>query len=848
MKLAETIERVMGRVEVALAGAEVHLKEGQAALAAGEAMRARAQAHALLAKVPGSPIGLALLADACELGRLDAELALTLEELAGRVPSRADVWVRLGRVREAVDEATTDARDAYVRALTVAEGGSDARREALLALADLDLAEGDGTRAELWLERIADDAAPDVALRRAEARLAAGDLAGALHWLGTFESPPTDGRAALVRGRALALEGRAEAFTQLLRAVVLETRGATEALALALATLPSTDEARARIRTVIAGQPAESEARWRAAFARAEGRLEEARAALREAVEAGDTKAARALLDAAIDERDSASLELALDALAAQAPDLVLSEARRFPRREALADPGRAAEVLDTLATLTSPKLRPWADEARTTVLRHWIPDGTSNWPALLDRLQTHARALHDLASTTRVAELSVLRTRPVRVAIVGEFNAGKSTFINAFMGADVAPTGVLPTTATLHHLRYAPDPLAKIFFFPPSSPGAPEVRDRIVPVNELRATLKTVDAGDVKRVEILLPISSLTQIEILDTPGFNAPDPRHAEAARSAFEEADFAIWLLDASQPMKKSEESVLAEARSHDLPIQILLNKADRLRPEDLEKVMDMVRGSLATAGLTSWREPLALSARLALAGRLGDASALESSGWPKIQELLDATLLGKSDELKERALRHRARRIVSALAEVAVQASRTEREREEERQRRALAYSQRAARLERDLEEVAARIMGALARDAQAWKRDLEVIATGRDEGSVERDPVLYRYRVDRACHHLAGSLSKVLATLGHDGADEVTKAEAEGLPVAKALVRAFAATGGQADALYPLARVAVVTLVERLFSLATAPSDPAPASGLVDELGVLEKSLGPRPRA
>ncbi|MBL9111559.1 MAG: hypothetical protein JNM74_19885 [Myxococcales bacterium] len=297
-----------------------------------------------------------------------------------------------------------------------------------------------------------------------------------------------------------------------------------------------------------------------------------------------------------------------------------------------------------------------------------------------------------------------------------------------------------------------------------------------------------------------------------------------------------------------MKKSEESVLAEARSHDLPIQILLNKADRLRPEDLEKVMDMVRGSLATAGLTSWREPLALSARLALAGRLGDASALESSGWPKIQELLDATLLGKSDELKERALRHRARRIVSALAEVAVQASRAEREREEERQRRALAYSQRAARLERDLEEVAARIMGALARDAQAWKRDLEVIATGRDEGSVERDPVLYRYRVDRACHHLAGSLSKVLATLGHDGADEVTRAEAEGLPVAKALVRAFAATGGQADALYPLARVAVVTLVERLFSLATAPSDPAPASGLVDELRVLEQSLGPRPRA
>ena len=74
-----------------------------------------------------------------------------------------------------------------------------------------------------------------------------------------------------------------------------------------------------------------------------------------------------------------------------------------------------------------------------------------------------HARSLHDLDSTSRIAELAAERRRPVRVAIVGEFNAGKSTFINALIGAEIAPTGVLPTTATLHHLRYAPDPKATI-------------------------------------------------------------------------------------------------------------------------------------------------------------------------------------------------------------------------------------------------------------------------------------------------------------------------------------------------------------------------------------------------
>ena len=844
VKLAETIERWMGRVEVALAGAEGHLKDGQSALAAGEAMRARAQAHALLAKVPGSPIGLALLADACELGHLDAELALTLEELAGRVPSRADVWVRLGRVREADDETATEARDAYVRALTLAEGGSEPRREALLALADLDIADGDGARAELWLERVADDASAEVALRRAEARLAVHDVEAAKRWLSTFESPTTDGRGALARGRSLALEGHPDAFPQLLRALVLETKGASEALAEALSRIASTEEVRARIKTVLEGQPAESEARWRAAFAQAEGRRDEARRALREALAAGDTKAARPLLDAALEDRDPESLAHALSAFPEGNLDPAVVDARKIPPPERIADLTATNAVLDELRAITGARARPWADAIRRDLLMRWIPTGTSDWPALLDRLSFHARALHDLGATTRIAELSILRTRPVRVAIVGEFNAGKSTFINAFMGADVAPTGVLPTTATLHHLRYAPDPLAKIFFFPPNDPSATEPRDRILPVSELRATLKSLDSSEVRRVEILLPLSSLTQVEILDTPGFNAPDPRHAAAAREAFEEADFAIWLLDASQPMKKSEEAVLAEARTHDLPVQILLNKADRLGPEDLTKVMTMVRTSLEAAGLSSWQEPLALSARLALAGKLGDKAALEASGWGKIQELLDATILGKSDVLKERALRHRAGKVVTALAGTALAISTEDTARDESNARRAQAFAQRAAKLERDLEEICQRVIGALSRDALAWKRDLEVIATGRDEGALERDPVLYRYRVDRATFHLTKTLSRVLASMGWEGEKEIARAEIEGLPWARVLVRTFAATGGHADALYPLARSAVVTLIERLFALATAPTSPGPAAGLVDELRAVCECLAP----
>ncbi|HVH44469.1 MAG TPA: hypothetical protein VM925_19080, partial [Labilithrix sp.] len=171
MRLAETIAGWFGRVEVVLAGVEGYLREGEEALARGDAMTARRAAKAMLQRVPHSPLGLALLADACEAARLDAELALTLEELAGRVASRAEVWVRLGRARERVGSPIEETRDAFLRALAVAEGGSEARREALLWLADLDLANGDGARAELWLERLGLTKDADVQLRRAEARL-----------------------------------------------------------------------------------------------------------------------------------------------------------------------------------------------------------------------------------------------------------------------------------------------------------------------------------------------------------------------------------------------------------------------------------------------------------------------------------------------------------------------------------------------------------------------------------------------------------------------------------------------------------------------------------------------------
>ena len=148
VRLGDAIGRFASRVEIAIAGLDDRLREGEEALARGDAMRARTAAHALLAGLPGQPLALALLADACEAAGLDAEAHLTLEELAMRAPSRAEVWLRLGRARARTGSSDDDVRDAFVRALAVAEPGSEERTRALVELADLDLRQGDGPRAD----------------------------------------------------------------------------------------------------------------------------------------------------------------------------------------------------------------------------------------------------------------------------------------------------------------------------------------------------------------------------------------------------------------------------------------------------------------------------------------------------------------------------------------------------------------------------------------------------------------------------------------------------------------------------------------------------------------------------
>lgn len=757
--LVEGLSRFFGRVEILARGAEGERLAAEEALAAGRPLEARDHARDLLDRVPGSPLGLALWADAAEDAWLDHEVVEALAALANTVPWRADVWLRLGRAGARI--GWDGAREALERAASAPEE-RDSARAALLDLCDLDLAAGDPSRALRWLERaptpLGGGPDHDLWLRRGECALARGDVEGARAAVAALgDASPVDGRAAVLRARVAASDGQsAAALDDALRGFVLEAPGAVEALAGVIAACRDVVLVD-RARRVVAAAGRLDDPTFAAAFAFAEGRARDARAALARGLDAGDAAAATGLLRLALETRD---LD-ALGALAAKRPELVPEDLQRLREAVAARDEGRASEALDRLDRVGGDAAA-WADELRREIVASWIPAARAGaapepaaWTELLQELRRTARALDRLDLSSQLEALAVERERPLRVAVVGEFNAGKSTFLNALLGEDVAPTGVLPTTATLHWVAWAQDDFARVVV-----QGAP---DRVVPHAELKATLKSVrDEGrKVERVFIYAPLERLKRIEVLDTPGFNAPDPDHIAAARQAFDEAHVAIWLLDATGPLKDTERRVLTEIRDLGVPVQILANKADRLAPADLERVLEHVRGSLDEVGLASYAPPLAFSARLALKGKLGDAQALEASRWGDVEALVSERIVDESDALRERALRRKASRVAAVLAasaatRAAEEASAARAARDEADRARAA-----AALLRRERQAVATSVDRAIEPARRQLASDLRPLRE-IDPERRRSDPGLRAYVSERFVERLAPSVVDAIA--------------------------------------------------------------------------------------
>lgn len=228
---------------------------------------------------------------------------------------------------------------------------------------------------------------------------------------------------------------------------------------------------------------------------------------------------------------------------------------------------------------------------------------------AVASRSDVPEKDIETLQNTLKTLEDKFL------VVIVGEFNSGKSTFINALLNTDILETGVTPTTSLIHLIRYG----------------------------EEQSSAPIENWGQL----ITLPVPLLQSISLVDTPGTNSIFSDHIILTNWFFPRADLVIFITSADRPYTESESRFLQAIREWGKKIIIILNKKDlNESPEELDRIVRFIQEN-ANRQLKSDIPILTVSAKTALRARKENNPELwKKSGFDQLEIFLQEKLNEKS----------------------------------------------------------------------------------------------------------------------------------------------------------------------------------------------------------
>ncbi|HEX8620147.1 MAG TPA: dynamin family protein [Thermoanaerobaculia bacterium] len=196
-----------------------------------------------------------------------------------------------------------------------------------------------------------------------------------------------------------------------------------------------------------------------------------------------------------------------------------------------------------------------------------------------------------------RVDELLSTLEDLFTLVIVGEFNAGKSSLINALFGARLRTEGPIPVDDVISILRHADEPSAR------------KVSDYVI--------------------EQFYPIDFLRNITLVDTPGTNSIVQRHQEITEDFIPRADLILFVTSIDRPLSESERRFLEYIREWGKKVVFVLNKVDTKSEAEITQVIDYLQANTRSIfGFDPAIYPVA--AKLALESKLG---ALPPRDWTR-----------------------------------------------------------------------------------------------------------------------------------------------------------------------------------------------------------------------
>jgi hypothetical protein len=259
-----------------------------------------------------------------------------------------------------------------------------------------------------------------------------------------------------------------------------------------------------------------------------------------------------------------------------------------------------------------------------------------------------------DLAARIRAARVRIARPAAV-VCVVGEFKQGKSSLVNAFVGAQVCPVDDDIATAALTLVRHGDETGAVVRL---TVDGVPEVRqigiDEVSSyVTEGSRSSRGLAAGPrsgsdsssgvvtVDRVDVRIPSGALADgLVLVDTPGAGGMSAGHGAATLGFLPFADGLVFVTDLTSELSEPEAAFLRAARERCPHVLVVETKAD-LFPS-WRRIHDLNTSHLERLGLDV--EVLPVSTVLADVGAArADTTLVERSGMPALRSSLSTRVI-------------------------------------------------------------------------------------------------------------------------------------------------------------------------------------------------------------
>jgi GTP-binding protein EngB required for normal cell division len=233
--------------------------------------------------------------------------------------------------------------------------------------------------------------------------------------------------------------------------------------------------------------------------------------------------------------------------------------------------------------------------------------------PALARVLARLAEAA-ELLGVAEVRDLAAevtgrLQALRLEVAVVGEFKRGKSSLLNALVGREVLPVGVLPLTAVPTVIEQGEEALVVEYT---------DGRQEQHPLRQL-ASFVTEEANPGNRLGVIRVTARLhtplldAGVRLVDTPGVGSVHEHNTRSTDAYLPNLDAAVLVTSADPPISAAERAFLERVLAHAVRLFVALNKADYLAAGDLDRTVAFTERVVRQV-LPDWPGPLyALSAR-------------------------------------------------------------------------------------------------------------------------------------------------------------------------------------------------------------------------------------------